>query len=202
MLKADAQTTKELIVRAAFETVREEGFAGASARAIARRGGFNQALVFYHFGSVRILLLAALDSSSGERLVRYRTVAEEAPGVAELVAAARELHAEDRESGHITVLSEMIAGSVGDPELGRAIVARMEPWIDLVDNAIQRSLGDSPMAAMLPSRDLAFAVVAFYLGIDLLAQLDGDRARVDRLFELSTTFVPLLAGLLPGRTDG
>jgi len=190
MLKADAQTTKQLIVRAAFATLREEGFAGASARAIARRGGFNQALVFYHFGSVQNLLLAALDDSSRQRLTRYEAAVDGATSVAELIEAARDLHSEDRESGHITVLSEMISGSVGNPELGREIVPRMEPWLDLVESAIQRSLTGSPLAGMFPSRDLAFAVVALYLGIDLLAQLDGDRSREDRLFELGSAFAP------------
>ncbi|MEA2591578.1 MAG: hypothetical protein QOD62_1409, partial [Actinomycetota bacterium] len=44
MLKPPAQndqspaTTKERIVAAALETLKEEGFAGTSARAIARRG--------------------------------------------------------------------------------------------------------------------------------------------------------------------
>ena len=55
MIKPTAQT----IVKAALETLREEGFAGASSRAIARRGGFNQALIFYHFGSLANLLLEA-----------------------------------------------------------------------------------------------------------------------------------------------
>ena len=46
------QATKARIVAAAIETLKTDGFAGASARAIAKAGGFNQALVFYHFGSV------------------------------------------------------------------------------------------------------------------------------------------------------
>ena len=42
--------TKQGLVEAAIETLKAEGFAGASARAIAGRAGCNQALVFYHFG--------------------------------------------------------------------------------------------------------------------------------------------------------
>ena len=56
--------TKQALVAAAIETLRAEGFAGASARAIAGRAGCNQALIFYHFGSVVTLLLAALDEVS------------------------------------------------------------------------------------------------------------------------------------------
>lgn len=196
MLKADAQTTKQLIVAAAFETVKEEGFAGASARAIARRGGFNQALVFYHFGSVQDLLLAALDASSAARMERYEQVLDSA-GVPEILAAAGVLYAEDVASGHITVLTEMIAGSVGNPELGAEIVRRMDPWIDLVERVIHRLLGASPLAAAFPARDAAFAVIAVYLGVDLLTQLDGDRSRAERLFTLGTALAPTLLTLLP-----
>jgi len=58
------------MVLAALETVKAAGFAGATTRAIARTGGFNQALIYYHFGSLDTLLLAALDHTSGERLER------------------------------------------------------------------------------------------------------------------------------------
>lgn len=201
VLKADAQTTKQVIVAAALETVKEEGFARASARSIARRGGFNQALIFYHFGSVQSLLLAALDATSSSRLERYETAIAEAAGAAGIVEVARRLHTEDLDSGHVTVLSEMIAGSVGNPELGREIVARMEPWLDLVERSIDLALAGSPFAGSLPSRDLAFAVVAFYLGIDLLAQLDGDRPRAERLFDLAHTFGPALGVLAAGQHD-
>ena len=63
--------TKRSLVAAAIETLKTEGFAGASARAIAARAGCNQALIFYHFGSVVTLLLAALDEVSASRLERY-----------------------------------------------------------------------------------------------------------------------------------
>ena len=39
--------TRQALVRAAIETLKSEGFAGASARAIAGRAGCNQGLVFY-----------------------------------------------------------------------------------------------------------------------------------------------------------
>ena len=56
--------TRRLLVDAAIETLKEEGFTRASARTIAERAGSNQGLIFYHFGSVANLLLAALDAVS------------------------------------------------------------------------------------------------------------------------------------------
>ena len=52
--------TRAALVAGAVQALGEVGFAGASAREIATRAGCNQALVFYHFGSVTELLLAAL----------------------------------------------------------------------------------------------------------------------------------------------
>src|SRR5918994_7793347 len=101
--------TRDQIVAAALETLKTEGFAGASSRAIARAGGVNQALIFYHFGSLDSLLLAALDATSGERLERYRTAVEEAETVEELLAVVVRARAEDRENGHTTVVAQMIA---------------------------------------------------------------------------------------------
>ena len=60
--------TRRVLVEAAIETLKDVGYAGASARAIAERAGSNQGLVFYHFGSVANLLLAALDAVSADRL--------------------------------------------------------------------------------------------------------------------------------------
>ncbi len=43
-----------------------------------RAGGFNQALIFYHFGSVRNLLLAVLDLISERRMSEYGPAFEQA----------------------------------------------------------------------------------------------------------------------------
>src|SRR5947208_10430315 len=113
MLKPSAQsdqlpaTTKERIVAAALETLKEEGFAATSARSIARRGGFNQALIFYHFGTLNDLLLAALDKTSSERMSRYREELQTGRTIGEKIRVAGELYREDLESGHITVITEL-----------------------------------------------------------------------------------------------
>ena len=83
-----ADETRARIVEAALESLHEEGILGASARAIARRGGFNQALIFYHFGSVDELLLAAVDELSARRSEKYEDRLEQVSSLAGLVAEA------------------------------------------------------------------------------------------------------------------
>ena len=186
-------STKGRIVDAAFQTLKEEGFAGTSARAIARRGGFNQALIFYHFGTLNDLLLATLDKSSSDRMSRYRDSIGKALNVDQKIQTATRLYREDLESGHITVISELVAGSLARPDLGPEVVARMEPWIEFAEGVITDLLSGSMFEGTVKPRTLAFAVVALYLGVDLLSHLDQDKSRAEDLFVMAGTFGPLLA---------
>jgi AcrR family transcriptional regulator len=189
--------TKSKIVEAALETLKAKGFAGCSAREIAKTGDFNQALVFYHFGSVRNVLLAALDLVSARRMRAYEPAFERARAVPELAALAREIYEEDLRNGYVTVLGEMVAGGVSDAALGREVVARLEPWIDMVERKLRALLAGSPFEPMVPARAVAFAIIALYLGIDMLSHLDGDHTRAQSLLELGTRSAGLVGALLP-----
>jgi len=200
MLKATAQgarTTKDRIVEAALETIKDEGFAGASARTIARRGGFNQALIFYHFGSVNDVLLAALDRTSEDRMAKYRDAVRNVDSIDEAIRVSTELYREDLASGHITVLSEMIAGSLDRPDLGPAIVERLEPWIVLTEEAVRNVLDRTGLGDLVPPRTIAYAIVALYLGVDLLSHLEHDDSRAEALFDAAAKLGGLLTPLLP-----
>ena len=61
--RTDGRETKARLVAAATQSLREVGFAGTSAREVARRAGTHQSQVFYYFGTVPDLLLAALDAA-------------------------------------------------------------------------------------------------------------------------------------------
>lgn len=184
------------IVDAALETLRSKGFQGSSARAIARAGGFNSALIFYYFGTLHNLLLAALDRSSEQRMERYREAAENAGSLEQLAEVATQIYREDVEGGHITVFSELVGASLSHPELAPEIVVRAEPWLNFVEETIRRVLKGSPFEQIIPTRDLAFALVAFYMGVNLLTHLDEDRERIDSLFTLARSFAPVLSPLL------
>ena len=190
-----ATDTRSRIIEAALETLKREGFAGTSARAVARTGDFNQALIFYHFGSLHGLLLAALDHTSEQRMARYRAAVEGAKTLEELVEVASTVYREDLATGHITVVSELIAGSLAHPDLGPQVVARMEPWIAFTEDVIATATRDSPVAAMIPARHAARALVAFYLGVNLLTHIDRDEAHVDALFELARALAPVVSPL-------
>lgn len=181
---------------AALETLRSKGFKGASARAIARSGGFNSALIFYYFGTVNNLLLAALDQSSAVRMQRYREAASTASSLEELAEVASQIYREDVEGGHITVFSELVGASLSHPELAPEIVARAEPWLEFVEETIARVLKGSPFEQVLPTRDLAFALVALYMGVNLLTHLDEEHERIGSLFAVARSLAPVVSPML------
>ena len=188
------------LIQAALDTLRTSGFKGASARAIARAGGFNSALIFYYFGSLNGLLLAALDHSSESRMLRYRRAAEEAGSLEEMAEVALQIYREDVEGGHITVFSELVGASLSHPELAPEIIARAQPWLEFVEEMIVKVVKGTAFESMLPTRDLAYAVIAFYMGVNLLTHLDSDRSRIDSLFALARQLAPVAAPML-GRSE-
>lgn len=177
-----SEATRSRIVEATLETIRTEGIVGTSARAIARNGNFNQASIYYHFGSIHEAMLTALRQMSEERLDRYEQRLSEVRTLPELVAVAAELHQEDVDSGNIRVLAQVIAGAAGDDAFAAALGEVFDPWVAIVDKAIRRALETSPLAAALPIDDLAHAVSALFIGVELLSNLRPHDQRSASLF--------------------
>jgi AcrR family transcriptional regulator len=193
---AAGKTTKARIVEALLATLRDEGFAGTSARAIGRHGGFNQALIYYHFGSIPDLMIAALEDFSRRRLERYRSELDGASTLSAVVATMTRLSAEDVAAGDVTAVQEMVAGSSSSPDLGRAVVEQLEPWTRFAEEVVGRFLRGTAFASMLPAREIAYALVALYFGVETLAHLDPERARSQALFDAGATLAPHLDALL------
>lgn len=196
-----ASGTRRALIGAAIETLKSEGYAGASARAIAGRAGCNQGLVFYHFGSVANLLLAALDAVSADRLEHYGASVDGVATVDGLVGVAAAIFQEDLDAGYVSVLVEMIAGASSTPGLGPEVARRVAPWIQFAQQAVETSMGKSSLGSMVPFADIAFGIVALYLGLEMLTHLDGDRAPALALFDHAKRFAPLFAAIA-GPTSG
>ncbi len=177
------QVTRDRIIDAALRTVKEEGLVRTSVRVIARTGGFNQALVFYHFGSVEELLLAALERANDRRMDRFRERLEAVDSLVGLVAVALELHtADNAEDCDHSALSAIVAGWSANSEVGPRILEILHPWDELVSAALRRSLAGTPFGRVIPTDDMAHAISALFLGIELLNRLDGDDRRTSALF--------------------
>jgi AcrR family transcriptional regulator len=189
--------TKLEIIEAALQTLKTKGFAGTSARAIAREGDFNQALIFYHFGSVRNLLLAVLDLISQRRMREYGPAFEAARSAPQMIDLARTIRSDDLERGYITVLGEMVSGGVSDSRLGAQVAARIDPWIDMVEDKLEQLLGSTALRSLASPRDLAFGLVALYFGVDMLSHLKGEQSHAESLLDLAARLSVLVETILP-----
>jgi AcrR family transcriptional regulator len=176
-------STRDRIIEAALRTIREAGFADTTARAIARTGGFNQALIFYHFGSLDALLHEAFAEASARQIEKYQAAAAEVSSLSDLVKIARRLHDEDLETGAVTAITQLMAAASA-PEERAALLERFDGWIRLVQNALERAMAGSPLTAVAPVREAAYAICAMFLGIELMSRLDPERSEADAVFDM------------------
>ncbi len=176
-------STPARLRRAAHDVVCEAGLAGTSARAIAQRANVNQALIFYHFGTVSELLAAASDAAIAASIDHYRAAFDGADSLDELVSVARAMQERERTIGNVTYMAQMLSGAQNDPVLARAARSAVVTWSAEVQRVLDRILGNGPLAGLVDPRGLAHLISAGFIGIELydVADPDGATAAVDTL---------------------
>lgn len=191
----DTGATRARIMNAAMDTIRELGITGTSARAIAATGNFNQALIFYHFGSVTNLLIEAARMSSVNRVAEYKKLTVDVKSLTSLVDVAQRLHDETEQDGSVAVITQLMAGAASDPEMGKAVLEGFEGWIGLVEDALKNATTGEPIAGVIPPREAAYAISALFLGIELMARLDPEKSEADAVFAYLRDLADLIASM-------
>lgn len=177
-----SEDTKRRIIDATLQTLREKGAGGTSARAIAQAGGFNTSLLFYHFGSVEGALLAAARVDTDQRIARYTGRLGEVETLHDLVGFAREMHRENLDAGHVTILVQMLAATSTHPDIRKELTSVFDPWIDLVRDTLDRLVGEEGIAGV-STTDVAVGVTSLFLGLELLTHLGDDFGRATALLD-------------------
>ncbi len=167
-----SEATRAKLLEGALRTLVEHGIAGTSARTIAATAGVNQALVFYHFGSVDELLSAACRYGAQQRVDRYRPRLAEITSFAELLSFGREMHEEERAGGHLAVLGQLLAGAQSHPALAPATAAGLDLWITEIESVLTRVLSATPLGEFTDAPGLARAIAASFVGIELYEGVD------------------------------
>jgi len=189
--------TRERILRAAVRTLASEGYARTTARAIAQTGGFAPGVIYYYFTNLDDLFVATARFTSRARLERYRAETEGVSGAVDLVRRLRRLYAEDGAEGHIAAVQELVAAANSSARLAEQIRAETALWQDLAETVLGGLMANSPIAAMVPIRELATAAVAAYLGIEMLSHLDAGRTSPAALFDAAERAAVLADSLRP-----
>ncbi|MFF5402072.1 TetR/AcrR family transcriptional regulator [Streptomyces misionensis] len=188
---AKARETKTRLLEGALRTLTEQGIAKTSARTVAAAAGVNQALVFYHFGTVDELLAAACRYGAEQAVARYRERLATVTSLSELLAVGREIHERERDGGHVALLGQLLAGAPTHPALGPATAVGLRLWIAEIEQVLTRLLAATPFAEFVDPAGLARAVAASFVGIELYEGADeaGARAALDALDQLAALVV-------------
>ncbi|MFE7836100.1 TetR/AcrR family transcriptional regulator [Streptomyces sp. NPDC057474] len=178
-----ARGTRDRVLEAALVCLVRNGYGGTTARAIAQVGGFAPGVIYYHFADLDDLLVAALERTSGARIDRYRAQLSGIDRAVPAIARLRELYDEDTESGHIAAVQELYAGARPGTRLAAQLALETRKWEKLAEEQLTLLLRGKPLASVVRVHVLAGAAVAFYLGMETLTHLDGDRSRPTTLFD-------------------
>lgn len=179
--------TRRKLIDGAIETLRTRGIAGTTARAIASAADVNQALVFYHFGTVDGLIDAACRESAAERVAFYHDRFRAVRSLRELLALGRELNIAERDAGNVAVLAQVLAGARQDPGLAAAARYSLGLWVAEIEAVLRRVLASSPVSELAAPADLAPAVAAAFVGFELYEGIDpaGVARALDSLEKLT-----------------
>ncbi|MBG0852441.1 TetR/AcrR family transcriptional regulator [Streptomyces spinoverrucosus] len=190
---AKSLETKTKLLEGALRTLTEQGIAKTSARTIAATAGVNQALVFYHFGSVDELLAAACHYGAEQAVSRYRLRMASVRSLSELLAIGREIHDQERQDGHVALLGQLLAGAQTHPTLAPATAAGLDLWITEIEKTLTRVLPQTPFSEFTDPKGLARAVAASFVGIELYEGVDaaGATAALDALEQLGALVAAL-----------
>jgi AcrR family transcriptional regulator len=166
--------TRSALLAAAVRSLATEGIAGTSARAIAREAEVNQALVFYHFGSVEGLLAEASEAVARRRAEVYGRRLAGVVSFRELSQVARQLHAEERANGNLDVLAQVLAGARTHTGLRPSVQRSFDLLAEQVAVTLTRLVEATVLEGLVDPAGLGRSIAAGFLGIELLDALSEE----------------------------
>ena len=170
--------TKELILEAARESLREQGYSGTSIRAVAERAGVQLSLVHYHFGSKQAVLVAVLERENEKLLERQQALfAGPEPLSVKWRAACRFLE-DDLESGYVRILWELWAAGLADEELAARWRNATAGWRRLMAEVFEEWSREVGLELPISAAAVATLVANLFQGleVEILAGVSEDES--------------------------
>jgi AcrR family transcriptional regulator len=147
---ARGDATRQQILGAAREILRERGYAATTMRAVSDEAGVQVSLVHYHFGGKRQLLSAVLEYENARLLARQEALFAGPDSLADKWRGACGYLREDLRSGYVRILWELWAAGLSDDELARRWRDAIAGWRQLIERVAtewqEASGADLPLA--------------------------------------------------------
>jgi AcrR family transcriptional regulator len=179
---------RQELVRAAYETIAEQGFEGLRTREVAARAGISIATLHYYFPSKEDLIRAVVDQLQAE--FERQAVAIAARGTTareRLRAALWQAYDVNRDQPELQiVLHELFLRSLRDPAVQMIFAGMDSHWQQAIEEILRVGIDEGSFRADLDVPATAAMIIAFLKGISIqLARAPHalDYARVVSEFE-------------------
>lgn len=192
--RKQAPSGEELRIRlidAAIRVLARDGFAHASARAIAQEASTVNGSIFYYFRSMDGLLAATAKALADRGIARIRDGLGGEQAHLEWPKRLSAVMRAEAEGDDGRAVMELFVGARTSGELAAEVRAAIDNAIDYATAEMQAVLGDSPITQLLPISLIAELGAAAFLGIEVLAQ-NGREIDLDRLATTLAAGVQLL----------
>lgn len=188
----ETSETQQKLIDSALDVFGNKGIDGATVRAIADHAGVNQSLIFYHFGSVPELIIAAVEQMSKVRFSVYKEELAKAKSVQDLIEILFEVFEEDKAGTCYPVLNQFISASQNDELMAKAAEPIFTMWLSLAKESMLAVMGDVQLPNDMTLDDVAFAVISLFLGIQLMNSVNGYESKVDSLLDHARQATPMI----------
>jgi AcrR family transcriptional regulator len=191
---AGSDELKGRLVDAAIRVLAHEGFAHASARAIATEAGTVNGSIFYYFGSMDGLLAATARELADRGIERIRTGLGGDNAHVEWPARLGAVMRAEAEGDEGRAVMELVVGARTSPELAAEVRRVIDRAIAFATAEMTAVIGDSAVTQVVPVPLIAELAAGAFLGIEVLAQngreidLDGLATTIAAAVQLVNAF--------------
>ena len=184
------------LIDAAIGVLARDGFAHASARAIATEAGTVNGSIFYYFGSMDGLLAATAAALADRGIERIRAGLGGDRAHLEWPARLSEVMRAEAEGEDGRAVMELFVGARTSPALAGEVRKAIDRAIDYATAEMDAVIGNSPVSQLLPIPLIAEVAAAAFLGLEVLAQ-NGREIDLDQLARTLAAIVQLVTGIKP-----
>jgi AcrR family transcriptional regulator len=167
--QADRVDPREAVLDAAERLLTQYGYAGVTARRLAKEAGVNLGLIHYHFGSMENVFVEALERFTSRLTERQRALyAADVPFIDKWRTAMSYLLEDDLSSGYEKIWLELQAMAWNNPDLRKRLARVNARWRAVLTKAfteVIREYGLDPR--VVPVDAVVSLVMTFNQGIML-----------------------------------
>ncbi len=197
------EDTRQQLIRATREAIRDLGAGGATAREITGRASANLASIPYHFGSKDALVAEALLAETRELIAPVlEMLSSDRPAAERAVEAAGLLNELfERTQRQVPIYLAALAASPHSPQVATGLAALWTEVRTALADDIARQLHAKTLPGWVDAQAMAALILSLVNGVVIAAAVDPDGPD-HRAVGVQFLALLLAAGGLPGAPEG